>query len=310
MTLLDLDDNRETQLNFSRVERKDVWAICWARDNPLLLALMEKTRMYIFRGHDPEEPIACSGYICCFEDLEITSVLLDDIISGEESQNFLTHILQLKVKSLRDTDDLLQHVGLEDAKQFIEDNPHPRLWRLLAEAALKKLELDTAENAFVRCSNYQGIQLVKRLRNIPSEMLQKAEVAAFYGEFEEAEKLYIDGDRRDLAINLRITLCDWFRVVQLYRMGSGISDQQMETAWRQIGHHFASLRSWESAKEYYDKSHDIEGLMNSLYHLEQFEELEKCIDKLPEKSPLLSKIAEMLASVGKSIDLYLTFEIL
>ncbi|XP_065368949.1 WD repeat-containing protein 35 [Calliphora vicina] len=298
MTLLDLDDNRETQLNFSRVERKDVWAICWANDNPLLLALMEKTRMYIFRGNDPEEPIACSGYICTFEDLEITSVLLDDIISGEESQNSLSHILQLKVKSLRDTDDLLQHVGLEDAKQFIEDNPHPRLWRLLAEAALKKLDLDTAENAFVRCSNYQGIQLVKRLRNIPSEMLQKAEIAAFYGEFEEAEKLYIDGDRRDLAINLRITLCDWFRVVQLYRMGSGISDQQMETAWRQIGHHFASLRSWESAKEYYDKSHNIEGLMESLYHLEQFEELEKCIDKLPEKSPLLSKIAEMLASVG------------
>ncbi|KAM7344254.1 intraflagellar transport protein Oseg4 [Cochliomyia hominivorax] len=298
MTLLDLDDNRETQLNFSRVERKDVWAICWAKDNPLLLALMEKTRMYIFRGNDPEEPIACSGYICTFEDLEITSVLLDDIISGEETQNPLSHILQLKVKSLRDTDDLLQHVGLEDAKQFIEDNPHPRLWRLLAEAALKKLDLNMAENAFVRCSNYQGIQLVKRLRNIPSEMLQKAEVAAFYGEYEEAEKLYIDGDRRDLAINLRITLCDWFRVVQLYRMGSGISDQQMETAWRQIGHHFASLRSWESAKEYYDKSHDIEGLMESLYHLEQFEELEKCIDKLPEKSPLLSKIAEMLASVG------------
>ncbi|XP_075168241.1 intraflagellar transport protein Oseg4 [Haematobia irritans] len=310
MTLLDLNDDRETQLNFSRVERKDVWAICWARDNPLLLALMEKTRMYIFRGNDPEEPIACSGYICAFEDLEITSVLLDDIISGEESQNPISHILQLKVKSLRDTDDLLQHVGLEDAKQFIEDNPHPRLWRLLAEAALKKLELDVAENAFVRCANYQGIQLIKRLRNIPSEMLQKAEIAAFYGEYEEAEKLYIDGDRRDLAINLRITLCDWFRVVQLYRMGSGISDQQMEIAWRQIGNHFANLRSWESAKEYYDKSHDIEGLMNSLYHLEQFEELEKCIDKLPEKSPLLEKIAEMLCSVGmcnEAVNAYLKF---
>lgn len=196
MTLLELDAERETQLNFNRVERKDVWAVCWASDNPLLLALMEKTRMYIFRGNDPEEPISCSGYICCFEDLEITSVLLDDIISGDETQNPISHIVQLRVKSLRDTDDLLQHVGLEDAKQFIEDNPHPRLWRLLAEAALKKLELDMAENAFVRCSNYPGIQLIKRLRNISSDILQKAEVAAFYGEFEEAEKLYMDADRR------------------------------------------------------------------------------------------------------------------
>ncbi|XP_067631669.1 WD repeat-containing protein 35 isoform X2 [Eurosta solidaginis] len=298
MTLLDLDDDRESQLNFNRVERKDVWAICWAKDNPLLLALMEKTRMYVFRGNDPEEPISCSGYICAFEDLEITSVLLDDIISGDETQNSINHIIQLRVKSLRDTDDLLQHVGLDDAKQFIEDNPHPRLWRLLAESALKKLELDVAENAFVRCANYPGIQLIKRLRNIPSPMLQKAEISAFYGEFEEAEKFYMDADRRDLAINLRITLCDWFRVVQLYRMGSGVSDQQIETAWREIGNHFASLRSWESAKEYYEKSHHIEGLMDALYHLERFDELEQCIDKLPDKNPLLARIAEMLASVG------------
>ncbi|XP_037949951.1 WD repeat-containing protein 35 [Teleopsis dalmanni] len=310
MTLLELDDNRDTQLNFSRVERKDVWAICWAKDNPLLLSLMEKTRMYIFRGNDPEEPISCSGYICAFEDLEITSVLLDDIISGGETQNPVSHILQLRVKSLRDTDDLLQHVGLEDAKQFIEDNPHPRLWRLLAEAALKKLELDMAENAFVRCANYPGIQLIKHLRNIPTEILKNAEIAAFYGEYEEAEKLYIDADRRDLAINLRITLCDWFRVVQLYRMGSGISDQQMETAWLQIGNHYANLRVWENAKEYYDKAHNIEGLMNALYNLEQFDELEQCIQKLPEKSPLLTKMAEMLASVGmcsEAVNAYLKF---
>lgn len=55
----------------------------------------------------------------------------------------------------------------------------------------------------------------------------------------------------------------------------------------------------ESAKEYYEKSHHLEGLMDALYHLERFDELEQCIDKLPEKSPMLAKIAEMLASVGK-----------
>lgn len=50
-----------------RIERKDVWTICWAKDNPQLLAIMEKTRMYVLRGSDPEEPISCSGYICNFE---------------------------------------------------------------------------------------------------------------------------------------------------------------------------------------------------------------------------------------------------
>lgn len=32
------------------------------------------------------------------------------------------------LQSLRDAGDLLEKVGIPDAYQFIEDNPHPRLW--------------------------------------------------------------------------------------------------------------------------------------------------------------------------------------
>lgn len=38
----------------SRFERKDVWDMKWASDNPDLFAMMEKTRMYVFRNLDPE----------------------------------------------------------------------------------------------------------------------------------------------------------------------------------------------------------------------------------------------------------------
>lgn len=68
--------------------------------------------------------------------------------------------------------------------------------RLLAEAALQKLDLKTAEKAFVRCKDYQGIELVKRLANLQSEPMKQAEVAAYFGSFEEAERTYLDMDRR------------------------------------------------------------------------------------------------------------------
>lgn len=35
--------------NLMKFERKDVWDMKWASDNPELFAMMEKTRMYIFR---------------------------------------------------------------------------------------------------------------------------------------------------------------------------------------------------------------------------------------------------------------------
>jgi hypothetical protein len=38
--------------------------------------------------------------------------------------------------------------------------------RLLAESALEQLNLKVAEQAFVRCRDYQGIEFVKRLGNL------------------------------------------------------------------------------------------------------------------------------------------------
>lgn len=58
-----------------KFERKDVWDMCWAHDNPELFAMMEKTRMYVFRNMDPEEPIASSGYLCSFQVVHLYIVL-------------------------------------------------------------------------------------------------------------------------------------------------------------------------------------------------------------------------------------------
>lgn len=49
---------------------QDVWDVLWADDNPDLVALMEKGRMYVLRGGEPEEPVACGGYLAAFGDLE------------------------------------------------------------------------------------------------------------------------------------------------------------------------------------------------------------------------------------------------
>ena len=71
-------------------------------------------------------------------------------------------------QSLRDTRELLaqSEVGIGDSYQFIEENPHPRLWRLLAEYSLSNLDLKIAEKAFVRYLDYQGIQFVKSLHKL------------------------------------------------------------------------------------------------------------------------------------------------
>ena len=61
-------------------------------------------------------------YICSFADLEIRAVLLDEILRGEQPDNPSSElVLDLEVKSLRDTRDLLEKVGIKDALTFIEE---------------------------------------------------------------------------------------------------------------------------------------------------------------------------------------------
>ncbi|MBN3313719.1 WDR35 protein, partial [Atractosteus spatula] len=282
-----------------KFERKDVWDMKWATDNPDLFSMMEKTRMYVFRNLDPEEPIQTSGYICNFEDLEIKSVLLDEILKDPEHPN-KDYLINFEIRSLRDSRALIEKVGIEDASQFIEDNPHPRLWRLLAEAALQKLDLKTAEQAFVRCKDYQGIEFVKRLGNLQSESMKQAEVAAYFGRFEEAERMYLDMDRRDLAISLRIKLGDWFRVLQLLKSGSGDADDALlEQAYNAIGDYFADRQKWQvNAVQYYLQGRNQERLAECYYMLEDYDGLERLANSLPENHKLLPDIGQMFVTVG------------
>lgn len=307
LTLLDLDvrasgddgtGNQASAGDPSKFERKDVWDMKWAKDNPDLFAMMEKTRMYVFRNLDPEEPIQTSGYICNFEDLEIKSVLLDEIMKDPERPN-KDNLINFEIRSLRDSRALIEKVGIEDASQFIEDNPHPRVWRLLAEAALQKLDLKTAEQAFVRCKDFQGIEFVKRLGNLQSEPMKQAEVAAYFSRFEEAERMYLDMDRRDLAISLRMKLGDWFRVLQLLKSGSGdCDDALLEQAYNAIGDYFADRQKWVNAVQYYLQGRNQERLAECYYMLEDYQGLEKLSTLLPENHKLLPETGQMFATVG------------
>ncbi len=63
---------------------------------------------------------------------------------------------------------------------------------------------------------FSFITSFQRLSQIQNESVKKGEVAAWFGRYDEAEKLYLEVDRRDLAINLRKKLGDWFKVNHIY----------------------------------------------------------------------------------------------
>eukprot|EP00397_Hematodinium_sp_SG-2012_P004975 GEMP01004991.1.p1 GENE.GEMP01004991.1~~GEMP01004991.1.p1 ORF type:complete len:1182 (+),score=262.89 GEMP01004991.1:170-3715(+) len=280
-------------------ERKDVWDMKWASDNADLFAIMEKNRMYIIRGLQPEEPVLSNAFICAFQDLQIQSVLIDELIRNPESGTKKGIILDFETKSLRDTRAILTKVqNLEDAYNYVDQNPHPRLWRLLAESALDHVNLGAAEKAFVKYDDYVGIQFIKRLKMLDDKVKQKAEVAAYFQRFDEAENLYREIDRKDLAIDLRVRLGDWFRVIQLAQSTGG-SEELTQRAWNAMGEYYADRGKWSHAVQYFLKAEDYDSLVTAYYILEDYESLRRLVQQLPiNQSGLLLDVGDKFASVG------------
>ncbi|KAJ8726330.1 hypothetical protein PYW07_001028 [Mythimna separata] len=299
-----LETDMANNISIGQALRKDVWSALWASDNPQMLAVAEKARLYVMRDTEPEEPLTMQGYLCKFKELEITSALLDNVDDKCTPQ----HIVRVEVKSLRDTRQLIEKVGLKEAENFIKDNPHPQLWLLLAEAALKNFEsesaLDTAEAAFVRRNDYAGIKFVSRLNALHSNALKKAEILAYFKDFDAAEKIYHNEDRRDLAIALRKRLGHWFRVVELLKMSASTTDAQVKQAYSNIGDYYIDRQNWASAVEYYTMSNNTEGLKKCYMALEDNESLSKLFTSSPRHKevgvPKLNLLDDLNDGIGQA----------
>ena len=280
------------------LERKDVWDMKWAQDHPDLIVVMEKTRMYVMMGNEVEDPVVSSGYLCDFKDLEIKAVLLDEVMKFPDSPGSAEElILYFETKSLRDTREMVQKVDIKDAYSAVEQLPFKKLWSIIAEAALKKLDFEVAHKAFVKYDDYQGICFVNKVKKLDDIQKQKAEVAIYFKNFDEAEDIYKQIDRKDLALDMRVLIGDWVRVIQLVDQGVG-TDELVNVAYDNIANYYSEKFRWQKAASHYSLAQNNEALVKAYYQMEDYENLSKMIEILPEQSPLLQELGEKLESVG------------
>jgi WD repeat-containing protein 35 len=329
-------------------ERKDVWDLCWAGDDRMTLAVMEKTRMHIFENLVPQEPILSSGYLASFNNLEIRAAMLDDVMSAPDRPS-TDCVVTFETDRLRKVREIVDAKGCAEAYSHVErlcaetggnngsfdqsldsvQTTHDdkkktvtkgvpganRLWQLVAEASLNALELGVADKALVRCGDYRGISLVKALQGMGKNSLkQRAEVCVHLGKFDEAEGIYRDMDRKDLAVDLRVRMGDWFKVLSLIQTGGAGDDKQLQDALTKIGEQYADNLQWGKAARYFSQAKQLPQMATCYYHLQDFESLRKMVRNVPvgalneEGDSLLLDIAGKLESVGEhegAIECYL-----
>lgn len=199
----------------------------WAADNNDMLAICEKNRLTIVNGSklEREEPVPFSGYVCLFEQLCVKTILLDNLVVDSMDSRAIQidgYFDSVQSQAVRELKDIVNH-SLTDAVNYALQWPNfPSLWNIIAEQSLDNLQLETANLAMVKHKDYKGVQLVKKLNKLSDNALKRAEVCAYFGRFEEAEAIYLEQNRPDLAIHLYKVTGNYGRVLELLQSNGAL----------------------------------------------------------------------------------------
>ncbi|RWS29879.1 WD repeat-containing protein 35-like isoform X1 [Leptotrombidium deliense] len=315
LVIYDLDENQNLNNagKLMHFERKDVWDFKWAIDNSDLFAVTEKAKLHTFSALEPEDAVQSYGYVCCIEDLIVKTVLIDALIidfnCSEDEINIEKYIVNIETKRLKEMKEIIEKSGLSEATKFVEQNEHIKLWRLLANYALNELDLTAAELAFVHCKDYKGIQFTKRVAKMQKDELKKAEVFAYFGQFDEAETTYLNADRKDLAISLRKLIGDSSKVVQLIKSDfSSVNDKILKDALSALGDDYVDRHQWSEAVTYYEQCAAWERLFECYSILEDYDGLIRVLKNIEADHVLLPEIGRIFETTGmceEAVEAYL-----
>jgi WD repeat-containing protein 35 len=188
---------------------------------------------------------------------------------------------------------------MDEAVDYISKREHQRLWQLLSETALERLDFTTAEKGFVKVQDYAGLCFVKKLRLLNDAKKQTAAVLTYYKKIEQAQAVYLSIDRKDLAIEMRMMLGDWFGVTTLLH-GSGLSasDSHIARAFNEIGNYYLERRSFSQAAQFFTEAGNTNALIECFTELQAWDEMAILAGDLPKGDRLLLSLGESFEGVG------------
>ncbi|KPM10796.1 hypothetical protein QR98_0093590 [Sarcoptes scabiei] len=243
------------------------------------------------------------GYLCEFRHLSIRTIQFDQLMIDidTESNNididdyFETNECSLvtNLKNLISKDSMTEAINYT-----LRQTRFPQLWSILGRESLLQQDIETAYLSMIKNKDYKGLQLIKRLNKFKDINLQRAEILAFINRFDEAEQIYLESDRADLALNMNKVIANYIKVDEfLQRYNFQHHHKEVEENNYRLGEFYSEHSNWTKAEEYFEKSNAYEKLIECYIHLEKFDSIVSLIDKINDVE-YLQEIGRFLESVG------------
>lgn len=286
----------EADLEKIDYEKKEVWAFMWSRDSNDQCCFMDKYRLNVMVNWTVTHLINIDNYLCDFNEMKILTVDIEKIINSFDSENpggITKCFFESEIPPLVEVKKMLIERQYEDSFKRVAHYNQPYLWEITAQQCLLNLDFDAAERAFVEYNSYGGLKFTQKLQAMENKLLQKAEIFAFFQQFEESRNLLLKAERKDLALQLMTKTGDYQGLEQAISRGDWDSGL-LNRSYKVLGNYYKDSLNWKKASHYFALCDDQEALIECFYMSKNSEKLGKLVYQINDR--------DMLQDIGQKLE--------
>ena len=246
--------------------------------------------------------IKCSDYLGKYYNNEISTIKIEKL-NNDRNNDFFEGKNYIKIyqnKVLKEFNELLENSQITDLKPALEyasKKPCNTFYSKIAKKALEKLDFDSAQTAMLQTGDLEGLQFLNKIKNIEDDELKKAEILEFNNNYDEASNKYKNMGRNDLNLAMNIKLGKWDKVTDMMSKNDE-KDENLKIAYNNYADELFEKKDYDKAEEYYKKSGNLHGLVNTYFAKEEYNKASDMIDIIPKEDEFLEKMGDKFKGLG------------
>ena len=246
--------------------------------------------------------IKCSDYLGKYYNNEISTIKIEKL-NNDRNNDFFEGKNYIKIyqnKVLKEFNELLENSQITDLKPALEyasKKPCNTFYSKIAKKALEKLDFDSAQTAMLQTGDLEGLQFLNKIKNIEDDELKKAEILEFNNNYDEASNKYKNMGRNDLNLAMNIKLGKWDKVTDMMSKNDD-KDENLKIAYNNYADELFEKKDYDKAEEYYKKSGNLHGLVNTYFAKEEYNKASDMIDIIPKEDEFLEKMGDKFKGLG------------
>ena len=307
LTIFNLDKEKPEKLNYYQ---KEVWEIKWCekdeedtREDTLEFVIIQKNRLYFINNLEVEgEMIKCSDYLGMYYNNEVTTVKIEKLNKDRNNDFFAgkDYLQKYQNKFLKEFNDILENsknTDLKPALEYASKQPCNTFYSKITKKALEKLDFDTAQTAMLQTGDFEGLQFLKKIKDVEDDELKKAEILEFNNNYDEASNKYNKMGRSDLNLAMNIKLGKWDKVTDIMSKNDA-KDENLKIAYNNYADELYEKKDYDKAELYYKKSGNKHGLTNTYFAKEDYNKATEMLEEIPEEDEFLDEMGDKFRGLG------------